>query len=146
MTVHPLAAAPAVADTETKRALLSQSVTQKTVMVGVLLLYGAAVLLRTPTTRGNYPECPIFHFTGCYCPGCGSMRATRALLTGDLASAFTYNFLFLPGLLIIVVWLFRKNPTFLTKTRNIWIGVAVVAVYTLVRNTGWGSFLAPHPF
>lgn len=41
------------------------------------------------------PRCPILHFTGLYCPGCGGRRMLLALLRGDPAAAFRYNpFLF----------------------------------------------------
>lgn len=123
----------------------TRAVRQRAAVVEFLFLYGVAVLWRNPGVSGNYPLCPIYHLTGCYCPGCGAMRASRAFLTGDFASVITYNVLFLPALFLVVWWCVTGVLNGSGKTRNIWVGVAVVAVFTVLRNIPAGSFLAPHP-
>lgn len=35
--------------------------------------------------------CPVHTLTGAYCPGCGTQRAIRELLAGDLAGALSQN-------------------------------------------------------
>ena len=44
-----------------------------------------------PRPAGNYPPCLFLYFTGCYCPGCGTLRALHRLLHGDLLGALGYN-------------------------------------------------------
>ena len=46
-----------------------------------------------PRTPGNYPLCLFLFLTGCYCPGCGTLRALHALIHGDPRSALGYNLL-----------------------------------------------------
>ena len=52
---------------------------------------GAAILWRFSPTEINAPSCAFHKLTGLYCPGCGSTRALRRLLRGDLVGAFRYN-------------------------------------------------------
>ena len=49
------------------------------------------VYLFNPSTSTLYPTCPFYWFTGCYCPGCGSLRALHQLVRGHLAAAFGLN-------------------------------------------------------
>ncbi len=59
---------------------------------GALSAVGIAVLyVFDPRVPGNYPVCPFLSLTGCYCPGCGTLRALHRLLHGDVASALGYN-------------------------------------------------------
>ena len=37
--------------------------------------------------RGGHLLCPTYELTGLYCPGCGSGRAARAMLRGDLRAS-----------------------------------------------------------
>lgn len=55
----------------------------------------ATVLYRyDPLQHGFYPKCILFTLTGIYCPGCGALRATHALLHGHLLTALDFNPLF----------------------------------------------------
>lgn len=63
-----------------------------------MLLAGAGVAglltvlyLYNPLKVGFYPRCPLFVLTGIYCPGCGALRATHALLHGHVITALGYN-------------------------------------------------------
>jgi len=51
------------------------------------------VLLRAfdPARSWIFPPCPVHYLTGCYCPGCGSLRAIHALLHGDVHRAWAMN-------------------------------------------------------
>ena len=40
-----------------------------------------------------FPTCPFLSLTGCYCPGCGTLRALYVLLHGDVIGALGYNVL-----------------------------------------------------
>jgi len=51
------------------------------------------VLLRAfdPARSWIFPPCPVHYLTGCYFPGCGSLRAIHALLHGDVHRAWAMN-------------------------------------------------------
>ena len=60
--------------------------------VGALTLCAAAYVgLVDPNQPGHYPLCPTKALTGLDCPGCGGLRATHALVTGDLVGALDHN-------------------------------------------------------
>lgn len=60
---------------------------------GMLAVMSALVMLTVfdPATSGVFPPCPVFYFTGWYCPGCGSLRAFHQLLHGNLRAAWAMN-------------------------------------------------------
>lgn len=66
----------------------------------------AAVLYRyNPLQVDFYPRCILFVATGVYCPGCGVLRASHALLHGHVFTALGFNALFvvlLPFLLYAI--------------------------------------------
>lgn len=51
----------------------------------------AALVLRDPHESGAWGYCPLLLITGTPCPGCGGLRATHDLLTGDLPGALGAN-------------------------------------------------------
>ena len=92
-------------------------------VAGVAAVY--AVMLALGIT------CPIKHFTGVSCFGCGMTRACLSALRLDLAAAFYYHPLWFAvpiaaPLLIILFWK-RKRTAFYTTVAI--LAVALVAVY-----------------
>ena len=65
------------------------------IAVGVALAValGGLVLLavRDPNAPGTYPPCPTFALAHVRCPGCGTLRALRALLDLDVGAAWNHN-------------------------------------------------------
>lgn len=62
--------------------------------IGVAALGGcgiAVLYVFDPRVPGNYPVCPFLSLTGCYCPGCGTLRALYQLLHGNIVLAFGHN-------------------------------------------------------
>ncbi len=61
-----------------------------------LALLGGGVLLWAVEPRGQiyFPRCALFEATGFQCPGCGGLRATHALLNGNLGAAWKLNALY----------------------------------------------------
>lgn len=51
----------------------------------------AVLYLYNPLRVDFYPKCPLFLLTGIYCPGCGALRATHALLHGHVFTALGFN-------------------------------------------------------
>jgi hypothetical protein len=122
-------------------------------MVGALGLGAFALLhFRDPHSSGSYGFCPFLELTGKPCPGCGGLRAVNDLTRGDLVGAISSNILAvaLVGALAVawVVWMVRR-----LRGQDVGMiavgprtGVAVVVllvVFGVVRNTPWGSWLAP---
>ncbi len=114
----------------------------------------AAAVLATvdPNEPGHYPTCPFLAATDLYCPGCGSLRATHALLTGDPLTAIDRNplaVILLPAVLASwVVWGLRlSGHTTWTTThipaRWIWVLFWVVITYWIVRNIPGLTWLSP---
>lgn len=110
-----------------------------------------AVNVRDPNQAGSFAVCPFLAVTGWQCPGCGTLRAVRALTRGDVVLALDLNALttlLLP--LLLVAWaswfgvaLGRRRSTVRLPA---WAGTAVaVAVpsFWVARNTPWLTVLAP---
>jgi len=56
-----------------------------------------------PATNSSFhPKCIFHSVTGFYCPGCGSQRATSALLHGRFGQAIDYNILLVVSLPFIL--------------------------------------------
>lgn len=76
------------------------------VSAGVIALHGGAYAFfagRDPYTQTIFPQCPILHYFGIQCPGCGGTRAMYSLLHGDILTSIQMNPLVVAGYLAIVV-------------------------------------------
>lgn len=116
---------------------------------------GAAALLRfrDPHDSGTYGFCPFQSLTGLPCPGCGGLRAINDLTRGDVVAAISSNVLAVVLVVTLgvlwVVWLARRasgqhQAAFAQlSTRAALLAVPVFIVFGVVRNTPWGSWLAP---
>jgi hypothetical protein len=88
--------------------------------------------------------CPIHAVTGFYCPGCGSTRAVKAVLNGDLQLAFHDNALLMASPVVIAFGLLIEKYS----QKRIWlylflaIVLVAVVIFTVVRNQP-GSQFAP---
>ena len=112
------------------------------------------VYLVDPRNPGVYPLCPFFGLTGCYCPGCGTLRALHQFMHGNIAAAFGYN-LFAMAALPIVAYSFAAGglracglsapPPVFIPARWIWALLAAVLAFWLLRNLPLAPFtiLAP---
>lgn len=96
----------------------------------------------SPNSPGNYPVCFSYAVTGLYCPGCGLLRSTHALLHGDVGTAFGFNIL-VPPLLFFLAYIgarwmrARWNGQQLTWSPSPLLApiiATVVVVYMVVRN------------
>lgn len=110
-----------------------------------------AVNVRDPNGAGTFGMCPFLFATGLQCPGCGTLRAVRALTRGDILTAIDLNVLstvMIP--LLIAAWvswllvsLGKRDETFQLP---VWAGTTLailVPVFLVARNTPWFAVLAP---
>ena len=116
---------------------------------------GLAILyLFDPRESGVYPVCPFFGLTGCYCPGCGTLRAIHQLLSGNLASAFGFNPYTMLALPVIVYAFLAGSlrafglpapPRLFVPSRWIWALLVAIVGFWLLRNLPFSPFeiLAP---
>ncbi|MFC8044467.1 DUF2752 domain-containing protein [Nocardia sp. NPDC057353] len=115
---------------------------------------GVAVLLhlRDPHVEGSYGICPVYALTGWYCPGCGGLRGTHLLTEGDVVGSLQSNFLVLPLVLAFVLWVadwtrraWRGDAVRLPRLEKwmLWAFLGLLTVYTVLRNSPWGGWLAP---
>ena len=122
----------------------------------VFSVAAAIILLRIfdPATSRLFPPCPIYYFTGLYCPGCGSLRAIHQLLHGHLQSAWAMNpmsvllFPFLTYELICEAAFYlgqQRLPRFTLPGAWIRALCAAILLFGIVRNLPFHPFnlLAP---
>ncbi|MFS8203016.1 DUF2752 domain-containing protein [Streptomyces sp. CWNU-52B] len=104
-----------------------------------------------PNEPGHYPACPLYQYTGLYCPGCGGLRSAHAVVHGDLGTALGANAPAVLGYLAFAVlwtlWVARSirgRPTRIDPgTPLMWtLGVLLLA-FTVVRNLPFGGWLHP---
>lgn len=112
----------------------------------------AAVLILfyfNPAQNGFYPRCLLKASTGIDCPGCGALRASHQLLNGNISTAFSLNplmVILLPiaGIFVLnrLVRMARGRPLFELKLPAylIWVLLAVVIVFTVLRNLPPAAF------
>ena len=122
-------------------------------IVGASGLAAATLLyLRDPHGSGSYGYCPFLLITGRPCPGCGGLRAIHDLVHGDVVAAISSNALVVVAAVTVgVLWLgwlvrrWRGRPGGMVQLseRTAWLLLAAAVVFGIVRNTPWGSWLAP---
>jgi hypothetical protein len=98
-----------------------------TAVTGLLFLYQF-----DPAETSLFPPCPFHYLTGLYCPGCGSLRATHALLHGRFLEALDFNPLMVLLLPFLVLWGVR--PGWLGDTWWGWGLLGLIMMYWVVRN------------
>ena len=104
-----------------------------------------------PNQPGHYPVCPLYRFTGLYCPGCGGLRSAHEFIHGDFLAALQDNAIAVVGYLaFMVVWTVwvvraaRGRPVRIDLgSVQLWTLGALVLVFTVVRNLPFGGWLHP---
>ncbi|MRH90459.1 DUF2752 domain-containing protein [Nocardia sp. SYP-A9097] len=148
---------------DTAQAFDAESATRpRWLSAGLPLLVGGAVAgglallhFRDPHEQGSYGICPFKELTGWWCPGCGGLRGLHNLTEGHVLDAIHSNILLFPLLLGFLAWwgtwLVRgfqgkatppRLPQVLPKPA-MWVTMAFLLLYTVLRNTPWGTWLAP---
>lgn len=111
-----------------------------TVTLGAACLYTFLVDPNNPSNA--YPQCPLKYATGIDCPGCGGLRATNALLHGDIIGAADHN-IFALVLLPVMAYMFARwvlaqfdltLPTVRWPRAFTWITPLLLVAFTIARN------------
>jgi len=121
--------------------------------IGGLALATLALHLRDPHQEGSWGFCPLYTLTGLHCPGCGGLRAVHDLTDGRLGAALSSNLVVVVAIPVAVAllavwaldrWTGRSRRMDARGWRVLSVAlVAVLAVFTLVRNLPFGAWLAP---
>jgi hypothetical protein len=121
-------------------------------LAAVAGLGALALRFRDPHESGSWGYCPFNLITGGYCPGCGGLRAVNDLTRLDVAGAASSNLLFVAALpLIATFWLLwvraaasgRDRPKVPWSPALVGGIIATAVLFTVLRNTGAGAWLAP---
>ncbi len=107
-----------------------------------------------PINNLLFPKCPLYATTGIYCPGCGSQRATHALLHLNIPEVFNSNILFLPAIIIVVLhysisvtnkFTGTTYTSILDKSKAPLVIFIIVILFFILRNIPYAPFtyLAP---
>ena len=130
----------------------SQRLLAPTLVAGGLGLASLALRLRDPHAAGSWGACPSAAL-GWWCPGCGGLRAVNDLTHLQVGDAASSNLALVVGVPIFTAWFvwwlvrrWRGEPRAVPTTT--WLpllvtAVALVGVFTVLRNTGAGAWLAP---
>ena len=123
-----------------------RAVSPRMAYAGLALLGTAGLALLyfvDPRNPGVFPVCPFLGLTGCYCPGCGTLRALHVLLRGEVIAALGYNLVTVLSLPFMAYslgtgamrafGLKAPRPAFI-HPRWIWALLAGVVAFWLLRN------------
>ena len=147
----------AIPGTASPMTIAGYSISPRIAYVGLALLGPAGLALLyfvDPRNPGVFPACPFLGLTGCYCPGCGTLRALHVLLRGDIAGAIGYNLVAVLALPFIAYsfvaaamrafGLRAPRPVFV-HPRWIWALLVGVVAFWVLRNLPFAplTMLAP---
>lgn len=99
--------------------------------------------LVNPAASNLLPPCPFRAITGCYCPGCGSLRALHQLVRGHPVTALGLNPLMVLALPFVgyhglsqvkLVATGRPMRRVFVGSRGIWVLLCLVLAYGILRN------------
>lgn len=137
----------------TESTLTRRQALRSPALVGAIGLTAAGLLhFHDPHDSGAYGLCPFLALTGKPCPGCGGLRAVNDLTRFEFSAAVSSNVLAVALVVVLAVaylwwipkrWRGEDARMIVLGART---GVAImvlIAVFGVVRNTPWGSWLAP---
>jgi hypothetical protein len=113
------------------------------ILLALLALTALAIVYAfAPGQYSFYPRCFFFGITGWQCPGCGSLRATHALLHGDIHAAFAYNPLLvslMPATAFAGLWvgfckLTNRGLRLPVRPLCLWLLLGMGVLFAVVRN------------
>ena len=113
-------------------------------VTGAALAAAAVLWFVDPATR-RVPLCPLHEITGLWCPFCGCTRAAHALIHAQPAAALQYNALFVAALPLLALgwWRFRSAESRPAPRPVVWVAIALVLAFGVLRNLPPFRWLAP---
>lgn len=108
------------------------------ILIGIAVLSLLSLYFFFEPVQGSlFPECPFYAYTGLYCPGCGSQRATHDLLHLNILEAIDHNplmmgVLFFAGTSFLISRSFYYKILYSPKTP--WVLLIIVVVFWILRN------------
>jgi len=114
-------------------------------VLGVMYFFVALANGLGKSDHSSVAECGVRNLTGFHCPGCGGTRCAESIIGGDWISAMAYNPLLMSGFLIFmsvslylivrITILGKPSPRIPNiQSKWIWLGVAGIALFTVLRN------------
>lgn len=95
------------------------------IIMAITAILGTLIIF--PQLLPFQPKCLFYSITGIPCPGCGSTRATQALLEGDISGALWFNPLAIMvdlAIIVYIVWytidIIKKKDTVNALLKRPW--------------------------
>ncbi len=121
--------------------------------LGRVCLWTAALCVIFALLMLLRPSCPILHWTGFYCAGCGTSRMLEAFLRGDLKGAFRQNQFLFVGLPLAGCYLLAEAVLYVRGKPPLWkkkgmaavllVVLAASVLFAVARNLPGFGFLRP---
>lgn len=121
--------------------------TARRLVSAAALVFAAAALrfvyLFDPAKTALLPACPFYWAIGCYCPGCGTLRALHQLLRGHPLAALDLNPLMVLSVPLLAAYAAALARLELTGARSrqgpvpawlVWALLVFVLLYSVLRN------------
>ncbi|MGJ8696112.1 MAG: DUF2752 domain-containing protein [Verrucomicrobiaceae bacterium] len=119
--------------------------------VPLILIILVLFRLVYPSIEEGLPGCPIYNFTGHFCPGCGGTRAAAGLVNLRIGEAMGnhawFTLVILVGLPVLTwmaakeKWPRLKGPRF--HVNWLWFCLISLIIFGVIRNVEVFSWLAP---
>ena len=127
--------------------------TKKKIAISILTLIAIILYFLFLTKWHISFVCPSYTILNIYCPGCGTTRMIKSILTLNFYQSFRYNpllFIAFPFILILLIdkyikWIRGKN-NFLYKRINpkFWyFCIVILVIYGIIRNIPAFDYLIP---
>lgn len=132
---------------------ISTNMVLATTVVLIAIIGGLCLYNEHPSKLAWIPSCLFHSWTGLYCPGCGTLRATHYLLNGQFDTAFRYQPLLISLLPILALFvgkacyenLWNTSATLPFELQIYWLILIAVCLFFVLRNIPLDCFECLRP-